>query len=152
MSMSITIEKSDQRFMTKWRWEKVATKWAYESGEVLKEAIKYAAPVGKKPDSGRLRDSIDFKPKVSTRSATVEFYSRVPYVGYVIEGTPSHVIRPRREGGMLRWESGGEVFYRRVVNHPGAKANPFPERAVKPLIPLVGRKMRNLIVENMGSL
>jgi hypothetical protein len=153
MSISITIEKSDQRLSTRWRWEKIATKWAVESGEVLEQAIRAEAPVGKKPDSGKLRDSISYKPRVSTTSATVEFVSRSPYVGYVINGTPPHIIEPRRPGGWLRWEDNGVVFFRRLVHHPGiAHPNAFPERAIRPLVPVVSRKMKNLIIESTGSL
>lgn len=151
MSMSITVEKSEQRFTTRWRWEAVATKWAEESGELLKTAIEHAAPVGKKADSGRLRESVQFVPKVSATSATVEFYSRVPYARYVIEGTPAHVIVPRN-ARVLRWQQGGQWVYRQRVNHPGARANPFAEKAVRPLMPAVGRKMKNMVVESMGSL
>jgi Bacteriophage protein of unknown function (DUF646). len=149
--MSITIEKADQRFTTRWRWESVATKWAVESGELMERAIKAEAPVSKKPTAGALRDSISFKPKVSATSATVEFTSHVPYARYVIQGTPAHVIMPRN-ARVLRWQQGGAWVYRQKVNHPGARPNPFPEKALKPLVPVVGRKMRNLIVESMGKL
>ncbi len=147
--MTLTVEKSDQRFGTRWRWEKVATKWATETGEVLERAIKAAAPVGDKPDSGRLKESITFKPRVTPHAATVEFVSRVPYARYVIEGTPAHLIMPRN-ARVLRWQQGGQWVYRQRVNHPGARPNPFPEKALRPLGSVVARKMRNLVVESMG--
>lgn len=151
MSMTFTIEKGDQRFGTRWRWESTATKWALETGTVLTDAIQRAAPIGERPDSGKLRDSISFKPKISATSASVEFTSRVPYASYVINGTPAHIIVPRT-ARVLRWQQGGQWIYRQRVNHPGARANPFPEKAVKPLVPWVSRKMRNLVVESMGEL
>lgn len=149
--MTLTVEKADQRFATRWRWETTATKWAVESGEILERAIKAEAPVSHKPTAGTLRDSISFRPKVSAASATVEFTTRVPYARYVIEGTPAHTIVPRN-ARVLRWQQGGRWVYRQKVNHPGARANPFPEKAVRPLVPLVGRKMRNLVIESMGKL
>jgi hypothetical protein len=151
MTMTLTVEKGNQRFMTRWRWEAVATKWAVETGEVLERAIKAEAPVSNKPTAGALRDSITFKPRVSGTAATVEFVSRVPYASYVINGTAAHVIVPRNVR-MLRWQQGGQWIYRSHVNHPGARANPFPEKAVRPLVPWVGRSMRNLVIESMGQL
>lgn len=151
MSMTVRIEKTDQRFSKRWLWEREATKWVTETGEVLERAIRDAAPIGKKDHPGQLRESIHAHPKVTGSTASVEFSSSVPYARYVIEGTPAHLIVPRN-ARVLRWESSGQVFYRDRVNHPGAKANPFPERAVRPLGPWVARKMRNIVVDSMGSL
>jgi len=145
--ISLTIDKADQRFSTRWRWESAATKWATETGEILKQAIKDEAPVGK---TGALKDSINFRPKIGSASATVEFTTRVPYARYVLNGTPAHVIVPRN-ARVLRWQQGGQWVYRQRVNHPGARANPFPEKAVRPLIPVVSRKMRNLVINSMGA-
>ena len=145
--ISLTIDKADQRFSTRWRWESAATKWAVETGEILKQAIKNEAPVGK---TGELRDSTSLRPKIGTTTATVEFTTRVPYADYVIKGTPAHVIVPRN-ARVLRWQEGGQWIYRQKVNHPGARANPFPEKAVRPLIPVVSRKMRNLVINSMGA-
>jgi hypothetical protein len=151
MSMTFTVEKTDQRFMTRWRWESVASRWTLETGEVMRKAIAQAAPVSNKSSSGRLRESITFIPRVTATSASVEFVSRVPYARYVIDGTPAHVITPRN-ARVLRWQQGGQWVYRQRVNHPGARANPFPEKAVQPLVPLITRKMRGLIIDSMGSL
>lgn len=146
--ISLTIDKADQRFSTRWRWESAATKWATETGQILKQAIKNEAPIGK---TGTLHDSISFVPKIGPTTATVEFITRVPYAKYVIEGTPAHVIVPRN-ARVLRWQEGGQWIYRKRVNHPGARANPFPEKAVRPLIPVVSRKMRNLVINSMGAM
>lgn len=146
--ISLTVEKADQRLSTRWRWESVATKWAVETGEVLEHAIKREAPVSKKPTAGQLRDSISYRPRVTASSANVEFMSRAPYARYVINGTPAHTIVPRN-ARVLRWQQGGAWIYRQRVNHPGARANPFPEKAIRPLVPWVERKMRNLVITSM---
>lgn len=151
MSMSITIERSDQRFGKRWFWEREAGKWATETGELLRRAISDEAPLGKKGNIGQLRDSIGYRPRVTRSTATVEFYSRAPYAKYVVGGTPAHLILPRN-ANVLRWEDSGLVFYRSRVNHPGARANPFPEKAVKPLVGVIARRMKNIVIENMGSL
>ncbi len=150
MSISVTIERSEQSLSKRWLWEREATKWVAETGPILERAIRAEAPVGTKGRVGALRDSISFRPRIGSTSASVEFYSRVPYAKYVIHGTPPHTIEPRN-ARMLRWEESGQVIYRSRVNHPGAKANNFPERAVRPLVPLVSRKMRNLVVNSLGG-
>lgn len=48
----------------------------------------------------------------------------VSYALPVHQGTPPHVIRPRRAQA-LRFEAGGEVVFATVVNHPGTAARPF---------------------------
>jgi hypothetical protein len=67
--------------------------------------------------------------------------------GYVDQGTPKHVIRPRR-GKFLRFQAGarakttpgslssgggggGTTTFRRGVNHPGTKARGFSELIAK---------------------
>lgn len=41
------------------------------------------------------------------------------------EGTKAHEIRPKREGGVLAFEIGGEVVFATVVHHPGTKPNRY---------------------------
>lgn len=43
------------------------------------------------------------------------------------EGAKPHIIRPRRQGGMLRfyWARAGRVVYFRQVRHPGIGGTPF---------------------------
>lgn len=62
-----------------------------------------------------------------------------PAVILVLKGTRPHPITPRRDRSarnrrrpaMLRFEIGGEVFYRRRVFHPGTRANDFMGRALR---------------------
>jgi hypothetical protein len=50
---------------------------------------------------------------------------------YVLNGTRPHRIFPRKPGGVLRFTVGGRVVYARYVNHPGSKANPFLQKALR---------------------
>lgn len=50
---------------------------------------------------------------------------------YVLNGTRPHRIFPRRPGGVLRFTVGGRVVYARYVNHPGTKAQPFLQQALR---------------------
>lgn len=54
-----------------------------------------------------------------------------PYLGYHMEGTHAHVIRPRRRGGALRFVSNGRVVFARQVRHPGTRANDFLRDALR---------------------
>src|SRR5687768_15335342 len=88
---------------------------------------KVLAPV----DTGRLRASI----RVERRSFfglrqrwTVG--SDVDYAPMVNDGTRPHIIRPRRAKA-LRFKVGGKVVYAKVVHHPGTRARPFLDRALR---------------------
>ncbi|MGH3783139.1 MAG: hypothetical protein ACRDZY_02225 [Acidimicrobiales bacterium] len=52
------------------------------------------------------------------------------YLGYHMDGTPPHLITPSRRKA-LRFLSGGQVVFARVVHHPGTRANPFLVRALE---------------------
>lgn len=145
--ISFTISRADQRLSTRWRWKSVATRWVLETSAIAHQALKDKAPVGK---TGRLRDSIDYTYKVDSRTASIEFATRVPYARYVLEGTPAHLIVPRK-ARVLAWQQGGQWVYRQRVNHPGARANNFPEKAIRPLVPVISGRMRNLVVDSMGA-
>lgn len=54
-----------------------------------------------------------------------------PAAIYVLNGTRPHRISPRRPGGVLRFTVGGRVVYAKYVNHPGTKAQPFLQEALR---------------------
>lgn len=97
--------------------------------QVLNRA-KILAPV----DTGRLRASgkisysglFSFRPK-----ATIVF--DVDYAQMVNDGTRPHVIRPKN-ASVLRFVVGGRVVYAKVVHHPGTRANPFLDRALREVV------------------
>lgn len=145
--IELTLQKSDLRFRDRFRWNTVARRWATETAEIVTHAIRDKAPVGKREGenhNGQLRDSIDHKVVVGASSATVEIYSRVPYVGYVIRGTQPHQIVPRN-ATRLHWISGGNHIYRSQVQHPGTKPNPFAEDAVRPLAMTTNRRLAEAV-------
>lgn len=80
--------------------------------------------------SGRLKRSIKSTMKGSTGQVSVGGPG-VPYASPVIFGARPHIIRPKKKGGMLRFESGGRVVFARQVNHPGNKPNMFLVRALR---------------------
>ena len=50
---------------------------------------------------------------------------------YVLNSTRPHRIYPRRPGGVLRFTVGGRVVYARYVDHPGTRAQPFLQEALR---------------------
>lgn len=145
--INVSIKRKDQHLITKLRWQKLASRWVAEVGPIIQEALKAEAPVGKKGRIGWLRDSIHHVGHVNSRDAGIEFFADAPYTKFVVHGTPAHVILPRNVK-MLHWQDSGGHHFRGMVNHPGAKANHFPERAIVPLVPVIRHRFRNIIVES----
>lgn len=98
------------------------------SRQVVNRA-KILAPV----DTGRLRASIRVERRrlLSLRSVYT-IGSDVSYAPMVHDGTRPHRIDPKTPGGVLRFRMGGRVvFAKYVVRHPGTKARPFLDDAVR---------------------
>lgn len=72
------------------------------------------------------------------------FYGR-----FVREGTEPHIIRPRRQGGVLAFQYKGEMVFARSVKHPGTRANPYHIRTLdrtRPQIEALATRMMGDIV------
>lgn len=65
------------------------------------------------------------------RDKSIKVISTNPHTSFVHDGTRAHQIRPRRPGGVLRFEVGGRVVFARVVNHPGYRGDPYLTRALR---------------------
>lgn len=89
---------------------------------VAETARRYAAP------HGSMADGIIVGPYADKR---IEVISTHPATKFVHDGTPRHFIRPRRAGGVLRFEMGGRVVFAKVVNHPGYRGDPFLTNALR---------------------
>jgi hypothetical protein len=88
-------------------------------------------------------DFVDWEIREGPKGLSGVIWCDHPAVFYVLNGTRPHVITPRREfssrrgkngrrrRAVLRFEVGGEVLYRRRVFHPGTRANPFLQRALR---------------------
>jgi HK97 gp10 family phage protein len=88
---------------------------------------KILAPV----DTGRLRASIRVEARRTlTLRSVYTIGSDVFYAPFVNDGTRPHIIRPRR-GQALRFTVGGRVVFARVVHHPGTRARPFLDQALR---------------------
>ena len=104
------------------------------SREELREAsrqvvnrAKVLAPVR----TGRLRSSIRAEPpRIFSLRGSVTVGSDLEYAAMVNDGTRPHLIRPRTKQ-VLRFEVGGRVVFAKLVHHPGTRANPFLDRALR---------------------
>ena len=84
--------------------------------------------VDKHTKTGALFQSV-FSRKQSDGSFLVgNDLQRAPHAVFVHWGTKAHEIRPTKKKA-LRWASGGEFFFAKLVHHPGNKADPWVKRA-----------------------
>lgn len=100
-------------------------------GEAAARQVMNRAKVLAPVDTGRLRSSI----RIERRSflgfrAKWTIGSDVEYAGYVNDGTRPHIIRPKNKQ-VLRFRVGGQVVFAKVVHHPGTRAQPFLDRALR---------------------
>ncbi len=147
MAFRVTIsgDRPSENPLRRFQWTRAAAAWADEVGPLVRSAMRDRAPVAKGPGGGRLRDSIRYERSTSGGRVELRWGSGVPYVPYVVEGTPPHLIRARAARA-LRWQSqGGETRFARWVNHPGTRPNPFPRRAMEPLLPVIQAKFREVV-------
>ena len=98
-----------------------------EASRQVVNRAKVLAPVR----TGRLRSSIRAEPpRIFSLRGSVTVGSDLEYAAWVNDGTRPHQIRPRTKRA-LRFVVNGQVVFARVVNHPGTKANPFLDRALR---------------------
>lgn len=105
-----TLDPLRQRLIGRWQ-----TGWA-RAGSRLETELRATSPV----DTGTMQSETRVFPR---GPYVVEAVVATPYASFVRDGTRAHVIEARPPRKALRWESGGEVFYRRRVNHPGTQPN-----------------------------
>jgi hypothetical protein len=106
---------------------KVASDMPKLAKTMLKKAVGYAkgraeelTPVR----TGLMRQSWYVTEESDLNSA---LSNRAPYFLYFIEGTSPHEIRPRF-ASVLRFQSGTDVVFAKLVNHPGTKPNDLLEQ------------------------
>ncbi len=82
-------------------------------------------------DTGRLRTA--HREEVGVRRGQVYglVANDVEYAAHVHDGTRPHTIRPRRPGGVLRFETGGQAVFATAVRHPGTRPQPWLREAME---------------------
>jgi hypothetical protein len=153
MSFEITEHRSGSSPVEHFDFLSRATKFADEVGPLMRDALQREAPVGDPlddPHPGRLRDSIRYSRTTSPTEGTVVSWTvHVPYADYVVKGTGEHLIYPVAALALhFHDRDGREVFVRSVVDHPGARANNFPERAERAVRDRMNSAFARIMTEN----
>ncbi len=96
--------------------------------------------------TGEFASNIRFRTTTEGGNLIMSVSTPDPLGKWIISGTKAHPIprSPKPVGTALRFVIGGQVFFRRQVQHPGTKANPFMGRATRRWFP-GARKMLNRI-------
>jgi hypothetical protein len=94
--------------------------------------------------TGNLRNSIREELVVHGDHIDGTVGTDVAYARWVHDGTGPYTIRPRRPGGVLRFEAGGEVVFATHVRHPGIRAQPFLRQALDEVAEPLGFRIRRL--------
>lgn len=148
MTLGIRISRSGPNPFQRFQWTRAAMSWADATGPVVRSALKAAAPVAP-VDGGRLRDSIRYARRTRLGRVTLEFSASAPYTRFVLDGTPPHIIRARTSR-YLHWaDTAGQNRFAKQVNHPGTKPNPFPRRALTPLMPAIQSAFQESVLDSM---
>lgn len=148
--MSMHIEVEGPRRMPPFVFGPAALRWAATINPVVTGAIRGRAPVGKGPDAGNLRRTVASRRRVSAASVRQEFGATAPYAPFVVDGTRAHRIVARNARVLRFTTSGGQTLFRRAVNHPGTKPNPFAREAVEAVLPAVRATFDTVMREAMG--
>ncbi|AIV35622.1 hypothetical protein [Streptomyces sp. CCM_MD2014] len=96
----------------------------------LREKTRKVAGIAAREAPGSMGDYVDWDVVESRRGLQGVITCDHPAVRFVLDGTPPHLIRPRRRT-YLRFQVGGRVVYTKLVRHPGTDANNFLERALR---------------------
>jgi HK97 gp10 family phage protein len=149
MSLGVRVQRPGRDPLRRFEWTRLAVRWADEVGPLTRTALKAKAPVGKGQGAGRLRDSIRYQRRTLGGAVVLEFTANTPYAKYVLSGTSAHEIRPKA-ARVLHWvDASGNDRFAAAVRHPGTKPNRFPEKAVLPLLPLIQRRFKEIVTEQL---
>lgn len=144
----VGVEALNTRLQTmKKAWAEAPRAIVHQAAEVLKRALQDEAPVR----SGDLKRGIHYRTQAIGPSLSARFYTDVAYTPFVIKGTQPHEIwagfyTGKSDKRALFWE--GAHHPTPYVQHPGTKANPFPDRAMLK----VGPQVRSILDETGRAL
>jgi hypothetical protein len=112
--------------MPEFDWPAAIGAWSKKAAPLGLAVLRARAPFR----TGAFRQSVDDETLVAAGTATVSFFSALSYAPYIVDGTGPHPIAARNARA-LRWlgPGGMGVNFAARVQHPGTKANLFPEEA-----------------------
>ena len=132
MSISMTVSGADRSI--RFDWAAASRAWAESVAPTAEAVMKARAPFR----TGALRQGISSRVESAPESTSVVIYGTASYLPFILGGTQPHVITARNARA-LRWTGRGGigVSFAQRVNHPGTKANPFPEEAMAVVTPAI---------------
>jgi hypothetical protein len=143
----MTVSGADRSL--KFDWKAASEAWAADVEPAAAGSMKRFAPFGAGPTAGSLRQSLGSRLEPSPGLMWIVLYGTVPYLPYVLGGTGPHPIAARNAKA-LRWfgnRGHGPIAFAKSVNHPGTKANDFPERAIAPLKTMILQSFADAVRE-----
>lgn len=105
----------------------------------IESRLRRTSPV----DTGNMRAKTTAVATPTATGAQITIKVDTDYAHIVRKGQRPHVIRPRTEGGVLAFRSGGRLVFARSVNHPGAQPRTWWDDALRDLPGLLARNLRN---------
>jgi hypothetical protein len=102
-------------------------RWAKHKKQIVPDATERLLTRSKQEAPKRTR-KLEQSIYADIRGDKSTIRARAPYAGFVINGTPPHIIRAK--DGALRFQIGGATVFARSVNHPGTRPNDFFGRAL----------------------
>lgn len=146
MSLEIDVQ---EKGLPAFDWTRRAVDWADRVGPMMAAGMKRAAPVGKGPGAGRLRDSIMYSRKTGIGELSIEYTTNVPYAPYVIHDTRPHEIHATAALALHWLDARGGDMFAKFVHHPGTHANRFPQRAADEQAEWMRAEWRRTMTEGM---
>lgn len=97
----------------------------------LAERTRRTAQIAEREAPGSMGRYVSWKVVDGPRGLQGVIVCDHPATRFVLDGTRSHLIRPRKKGGVLRFEVRGRVVYSAYARHPGTRPNNFLARALR---------------------
>lgn len=100
----------------------VVSRYVVEGATLVQVGAK--RQVGK--DTHRLEMSLGKRPYMGSKGpGMLVGTDTVPYALDHHQGTRPHLIRPKKEGGFLRFPGRGGIVFAPIVHHPGTRPNHY---------------------------
>lgn len=144
MTLNVTVSGANQRL--RFDWPAASRSWAAAVQPEATALMRARSPFL----TGKLRQGISSRTETAPESTSVVIYGTASYLPFVLNGTSAHTIVPRHVGGVLRWipnRGHGSPVFATKVSHPGTKANPFPEEAMKAATPMLLSRFSEAVQE-----
>lgn len=97
----------------------------------LREKTRRVAQIAAREAPGSMGAYVDWRVEQGPRGLRGVVTCDHPAVRFVLDGTRPHLIRPRRAAALRFEVDGGQVVYTKLVRHPGTRANPWLQRALR---------------------